>query len=91
MFDGLFNVIEQSSHVHVAPGRVAAQRACTPDAQAATGERANAVDPNWIERVLLAFGDLRDRFHCPAYHLVSRGLMYTPLIVIAGIDARHVP
>src|SRR5205085_7663378 len=50
-FNGFFNVIEQSSHIDIAPVSFAAQRAGAPDAYAATGEGANAVDPTRIERV----------------------------------------
>ena len=54
--DRLFDIVEQPPHVDVAPGRVARQRAGTPDADAPPGEGADAVDAIGVEGVLLALG-----------------------------------
>src|SRR5919197_970295 len=57
--DGLLDVVEQPPHVDVAPLRVARQRARAPDPDALAGERADRVDGDGVQCVVLALGDVQ--------------------------------
>src|SRR6476620_8388957 len=51
--DGLLEVVEELADVEIAPGRVARQGAGTPDADGTPWERADAVDADGVEQVVL--------------------------------------
>ena len=88
--DGFLEVVEVPADVEVAPGRVGGQGAGAPDADAAAGERADAVDADRVEEVLLTAGDLELQVDGAADDLVGRGLVDAALGVVAGPDAGHV-
>src|SRR5690348_2399663 len=44
LLDGFFDEIEQAPDVDVTPGRIATDRACAPNANAAAGKRPYAID-----------------------------------------------
>src|SRR3954447_16109613 len=54
LHDRLGDVVEEPADVDVAPLRVARERARAPDPDAASGERADAVDADLVEAALLA-------------------------------------
>src|SRR5262249_11731925 len=58
MLDGFLDVIEESPYIDIAPGRVAAESASTPDTKSTSGEGTKAVDADGVECVLFALGDL---------------------------------
>src|SRR6266496_1104668 len=88
--DRLLQVVEQAADAEVAPGRVAGQGAGAPDADAAAGEGAQAVDPDRVEQVVLCLGDLQLERENAAHHLVSGRLVDPAGVVAAAPDAHHV-
>src|SRR5205085_12249071 len=88
--DRLLQVVEQPADVHVSPGGVARQGAGAPHPDAAAGEGADAVDPDRVEQVVLALGDLGLEAEGAADGLVGRGLVYAPGVVVASPDAGDV-
>src|SRR5262249_10132321 len=55
-FNRFFDVVKQSTHIDIAPGRITTQGACAPDAHTTTRKRPNAIDARRIEGVLPPFG-----------------------------------
>src|SRR6185312_14236176 len=88
-FDGRLNVVEKTADVHVAPGRIAAQRARAPDPQAAAGERADAVHPDRVQGILLALGNHLCRLQRAPNDLVGGRFMHATLGIAPRIDARE--
>src|SRR5690606_33324473 len=88
--DRLLQVVEVPADVQVAPGRVGGQGAGAPDADAAAGEGADAVDADRVEQVLLATGDLQLQVDGAADDLVRGRLVHAALEVVAGPDAGDV-
>src|SRR4029453_3230709 len=88
--DRLLQVVEQPTHVDVAPRRVAGEGAGAPDPHAPAGEGPQAVDPLGVERVVLVAGDLALEGEGTPHDLVGERLVHAPLVVVAGPDAGHV-
>ena len=89
--DRLLEVVEQPANVEVAPRRVGRQRARTPDADAAAGERADAVDADRVEQVVLVLVICVSSEISAADDLVRRRLVHAAGVVVAGPDAGDVP
>ena len=70
--DRLLDVVEEPPDVEVAPRRVARERPRAPDPDAAAGERADAVDPDRVELVVLGLRDVQLERDRAADDLVGR-------------------
>src|SRR5438105_5387556 len=88
--DRPFDVVEEPANVDVPPGRVAGQRARTPDPDTAAGEGTDHVDALRVEQVVLALGDLQLQRDGAADHLIGGSLVHAARVVAARPDAGHV-
>ena len=88
--DRLLDVVEQPPHVDVAPGGIAAQGARAPDADAAAGEGADAVDADRVELSCSPLVTGVAALERAAHDLVGGRLVHAALVVAAGVDAGHV-
>src|SRR5215475_11207666 len=88
--DRLLEVVEQPADIEVAPRRIAGQRACAPNSDATTRERANAVHPDRVQQLLFGPCQTRLQRDGAANHLVGRGLVHAARCVVARPHSGHV-
>src|SRR4029079_7756003 len=89
--DRLGDVVEEAPDVDVAPLRVARERARAPDADAAAGERADAVDADLVQAALLRLRDLEAQA-VDAHDDLVRGRLVDPAAGVGAAPADgHVP
>src|SRR5487761_2433689 len=88
--DRLLDVVEEATHVEVAPGWVRRERPGAPDADSATGEGADAVDPDRVELVVLGAGQVQLERDGAPHDLVCGCLVDAPLAIAARPDTGHV-
>src|SRR5262245_56719460 len=88
--DRFLDEVEQPADVQVAPGRVARQRPSAPDPDAPAGEGPDAVDPGWVQLVVLGLRDVQLERDRPANDLVRGRLVDAAGVVVAGPDAGQV-
>src|SRR3954469_22200017 len=88
--DRLGDVVEQPAHVDVAPLRVAREGPGAPHADAAAGERADAVDADLVEAALLRVRDLERESVGAHDDLVGRGLVDAAALVDAAPESGDV-